>query len=112
MSVQVDFTLSRVEVGTLDIPLEPPTAVGGWTIEYQMWRRQGATGTPLSLKSIASGYDAVSGITMINSGQGMFRVSLAPADVSGMSPGNYYYQIIRTDSGQQTLLTQGYRMMG
>lgn len=106
----IDFTLGRSEKGTLNVTTNPPTMIGGWTLECQMTKRQGGA-TALVIKSMASGYYGVSGMDMVNSGQGNYTVGFFPAEVSGKDPGAYSYNISRTDSGYQTTLVFGSRLM-
>jgi hypothetical protein len=57
---------------------------------------------------MASGYYGVSGMNIVNSGQGQFRITLDAVDTSGFVAGNYAYEIRRLNSGNITSLTQGY----
>lgn len=109
MPVLVDFVLYTAEDGTLGVAMSPPTPVGGWTLQFTMTRRLG--GTPIITKSVASGFNGASGITVVNSGAGQFNVALHPADVSGVDPGAYWYQVQRLDSGFATCVSEGSRLM-
>ncbi len=87
--------------------LAPPTAVGGWTVVYEQMKR--ADGVPFITKQIASGFSAQSGITVVNSGQGVFAIQLFQSEMSGRNPGAFFYRVRRTDSGSLTPVSEGYR---
>lgn len=111
MPVDVDFQLNLPEAGTLAFSLLEPTPVGGWSIQFTLWRRFGMPqSSGLVTKSVASGFNNVSGINITNSGTGALNVSFFPGEVSGLNPGAYAYQIARTDSGFQTELSKGFRL--
>lgn len=110
MPVLIDFTLARSAKGTITMSVDPPTAIGGWTLQFQMTKRPGST-SGLVTKSMASGYYNVSGMNITNSGQGVMSINFFPGEVSGMDLGIYAYQIQRLDSGFQTNLTAGWRLM-
>ena len=103
MPISTDFELARYADGTLVMPLTPPTAIGGWTVRFQIYKRMGGS-TPLVTKWAASGFgNGVSGITITNSGQGVLSVPInSSGDMSGQDPGNYFYQFDRLDSGAST----------
>ena len=113
MPVEVNFSLGRYENGVLTISMAPPTPIGAWSIQFTMWRRFGMPITSgLVTKSVTSGYGAgQSGITIVNSGIGIFNVSLNPPEVSGLAAGNYSYRVERLDSGSATGISQGFRSM-
>lgn len=111
MAVLVDFTLLRQEDAVLNVSMSPPVAVGGWDIRFQMAKRFGAE-SGLVTKSVASGFNGQSGITVVNSGQGVFSVRMNSPNTSGREFGNYAFAITRFTSGSQTVLTEGYVMLG
>lgn len=102
-----DFSLHKREDADITVPLVPETAIGGWTVEAQFSKRFGSS-SGLITKSMASGYYGVSGMDIVNSGQGQFQFSLRSNDTSGLDAGIYAYTIRRLDSGFVTDLTQGY----
>lgn len=115
MAVTLDFTLERRAAGTLNISMTPPTNLGGHDVRFVLWRRENhASGyvSGLVLKSMASGYgNGVSGIMLVNSGTGEFNVSLAPGDFSGhFEPGLFAFKVVRMTSGQEAVLTEGFRL--
>ena len=107
MPVYTEVTVTRYDDGVLTIGLAPPTAIGGWDISFEVEKRFGGT-SGLIVKSIASGYNGQSGITITNSGAGIFTVSITSPNVSGLDYGAYAYQACRLDSGFITTLAEGY----
>lgn len=111
MPLVKNFSLPLYENGTIVIGLTPATAIGGWDIRFQMMKAQG--GTSLLTKYVSSGFTSyVSGMTIINSGEGRIGLRFYPAEVSGLDPGNYFYRIDRTQSGFSTGLVEGIRTAG
>ena len=118
MAVQVDFAIARFDDGVLVLALEPPEPVGGWQVQFTQWRRfpYNTSGAPVSgliTKSCASGYGGgQSGITVTNSGAGIFSITLFATDISGeIDQGNYAYRVERLDSGYRSVLSEGFRQM-
>ncbi len=109
MSQFSDWALAKDEDGTLTIQMTPPTAVGGWDARFDIAKRFG--GTPIVTKYVASGFNGVSGITITNSGQGIFSVRIDAADSSGLDEGVYASWLKRTSSGFSTVLFEGYRLL-
>jgi hypothetical protein len=112
MATNSDFSLYSREDCTLTISMTPPTAIGGWGIEFRMQRYFGDTQSGGLLKSVASGFSGASGITITNSGQGIFAVDLQAGNTSGLPFGNYAYTAERVDAGQKTVLSIGYALIG
>jgi hypothetical protein len=108
--MQMDFAYTIRNDGTLGITLAPPIPVGGQSFVFGVGVRLGGS-MNLIQKSIASGF-AGSGITITNSGNGQFNVTIAAQDTSGWSPGNYAYQFQRTQSGQFSTAVEGYMILG
>ena len=106
----MDFALARYEDGVLTIPMVPPVAIGGWSIRYTEQKRFGGS-TNLITKSVASGFNGASGITITNSGQGIFNIAINSVDSSGLEYGNDAFVVERMDSGHRTSLTEGYRLI-
>lgn len=111
MPILTNFGLIRMEDGVLTISIVPSTSIGGWNIEWSLVKRFGGV-TPLVTKSVASGYNGVSGITIVDSGAGVFNVAINSVDTSGLDPGNYATGADRLTSGRRTSLTQGYLLLG
>ena len=106
MPVQADFSMSKLEDGVLQINMTPAVPIGGWSILFQVVKRFGGT-SGLIVKSAASGFNGTSGITVTNSGNGVFNVNIWSADTSGLQFGNYVYNATRTNSGFNTVLSEG-----
>lgn len=104
-----DFVWTKWDDGTLVVEMADPIPVGGLSIEFKTQRRFGddfASG--YVTKSMASGFYGVSGMNIVNSGEGKFNVAIAGVDTSGMDCGEYAFKIARTDSGSRTSYTEGY----
>ena len=103
---QQDFSLCKGEDGILVISMTPPVPIGGWPIEWSASVAFG--GTAFVTKSCASGYHGVSGITIQNSGAGIFQVRINSVDTSGVEFGAYAQKCLRTQSGFQTEIENGF----
>lgn len=110
MPTNTDFQLGKMEAGTLTVYMAPPVAVGGWTVEFKVQKYFGDS-SGLIQKYLASGLNGASGITVTNSGQGVFAIDLQKINTSGLPFGNYAYTVERTDSGQETILSIGYMLI-
>jgi hypothetical protein len=102
-----NFALVKYEDGTLVVTMAPPLSVANWSVKAQISKRYDAL-SGVIIKSCASGFDEVSGITTLNAGNGQFAVRFNSPDTSGLTPGNYAYSVQRMDSGQRTVLAEGY----
>lgn len=110
MPVYGDFTLGQREDGSLTIPMSPPQPIGGFTLEFTVLSHFGGI-SGLITKSCASGFYS-SGITLVNSGQGILQISINAGDTSGWVPNAYPFVVQRLDSGFRTDLTTGYLLLG
>lgn len=109
--VFTELSLISYSDGLLTIGLQPPTAIGGWAIDCKVTKRFGGE-SGLIQKSCASGYgNGASGITVTNSGQGIFAVRVNEGNTSGLDPGTYAILAKRTNSGFVTPLTQGWLIL-
>ena len=107
MSTLANFPLTKDTDNNLDISIVPAVSIGGWSMEFEVQKNfWGSSG--LILKSVSSGLNGASGITVTDSGQGQLRVRLNAVDSSGLAYGAYAYQLNRTNSGFQTVLSEGY----
>ena len=109
MAIFTDFVLFSAENGIVTVAMTPPTPIGGWTLQFTMTHRP--NGTPIIVKSMASGYYGTSGMNIVNSGQGIMSIALYPSEVSGLDPSTYAWNVYRLDSGFATDIAQGYRLM-
>lgn len=107
MANHVDVPLSWNEDANYRVGVAPPTPIGGWTIEFNMYARIG--GEPIVTLYTASGYNGASGLSIANSGDGILDIPLyLRSYLSGRDFGNYPYYAKRTDSGYVTNLVEGY----
>lgn len=108
MPIQQDFGLVLREDGVIQTVMEPSTNIAGWNLQTLVTKRPGHL-SGLIVKSAASGYGGgQSGITITNSGQGIFTTAINSVDSSGFDPGAYAYRTERLDSGFRSVLTEGY----
>lgn len=110
MPTPANFTISRRQDMVLTVPLAPPVIIGGWDVRFQVNHNfpLAPVLSGLIVKSMASGFYNVSGMNIVNSGEGIFRININSPDTSGLEMGNYAYTISRTNSGSVTSLTEGY----
>ena len=114
MPIFTNFSIVKMEDGVLTVQLVNPVPIGGWSITAAFSKRLG--GDPWVYKYMASGLSngtsgnpyGASGITIVNSGTGVFQVRLDAADTSGLNSQNIAFDINRTDSGHRTCIAQGY----
>lgn len=108
-----DFNIAEYSDGTITIPMSPPVNVGGMSVLFTVARRF-LSDAPIALRSAATGFGGgQSGVTVLNSGEGVFKVTLpTPEEMSGRDPGNYACQLECIDSGRRGPLWQGYMVVG
>jgi hypothetical protein len=100
MAAIANISFYKGEDVTLTVTMSPATTITGWTLQFTL-RKQFGDATALVTKTIGSG------ITVTDATNGVFTVSLASADTSGLDLRAYVYDIQRTDSGNRTVLTIG-----
>ncbi len=110
MAIPINFSLIRGEDAILNVNLNPPTPIGGWNLQFRVNKRFGSC-SGLIFKNSASGFNGVSGITITNSGQGMFQIGINSVDTSGFQFGNYSFSTTRLDSGNVTVLNTGFLVL-
>lgn len=106
MPLQVDYALAVGEDGTITLSLSTPVGIGGMNIEFVVMPR--FDGEPFITKSMASGFYGVSGMNIVESGEGIMRVNLYETEFSGRPYGNYASQWRRLDSGYHKIISEGY----
>lgn len=112
MAIQFDMPLAKFEDGILTVSLSPPTAIGGWDIRFHSQKRFGTITSGAVIKSCSSGFGAgQSGITVVNSGQGIMNIRINEANTSGWEFGNYAATVQRFSSGFRTVLSQGFLIL-
>ena len=107
MPVYTDITMLKFEDGTFIVSLAPQSPIGGNNLRWQVVKRFGST-SGLITKSVASGYNNVSGINVTNSGAGVMQITLNSSDTSGLDYGNYVYALERLDSCSRTVISEGF----
>lgn len=107
MPIVENITISPNTDCVIQCQISPPTPVGSWSAEFVVKNRFfGISG--LIQGSTASGYsNYVSGMSVINSGNGLLAARITQPQISGWSPGAYVYEFARTGSGVNSLLSCG-----
>ncbi len=108
--IQGDYTFGRGETFALVISLQSPSPIGGWPISWDLHHRFGGI-SGLIHKECNSGFSGVSGITVTNSGNGVFSVLINAPDTSGFQSKNYASQATRNLSGAVSILHQGFAVL-
>jgi hypothetical protein len=100
-ATQANFSFYKGEDVTITDTMSPATNITGWSLQFTV-RKNFGDATALITKTIGSG------ITVTDLTNGIFKIAVANADTSGLTPGAYVYDVERTDSGNRTVLTTGY----
>jgi hypothetical protein len=95
MSVQSNVAIFQGEDVSLNFTLTPPADITGWTIVSTIKDKLGGTTqfTPV--------------VTITDAGRGKFKAALPRANTSSLSPGDFVWDVRRTDSGNNTVLAHG-----
>lgn len=93
-----DITL-RLEVTTTGVGGGPAVDITGWAISFSMQRR--TPGSIVLSKTVGSG------ITITDGPNGRADVVLSDDDTNALIPGDYDYDLKRTDSDSEAVLTTG-----
>lgn len=109
MPVINDFPLFLGNDQIVPVTIAPPTPIGGYDLLFRVTRNYGSTSGFIT-KSAASGYNGVSGITIISSGGGQLQVRINAVDSSGLGQGAYFYALTRINSGFVTELAEGFML--
>ena len=107
MPIQVDAPFVKFDDGILVVTLQPSIPIGGQNYQFECQNRFGGVSGRI-VKSMASGRYNVSGMNIVNSGQGVMNVTIDSANTSGLQYGNYAFTIQRLDSGNRSTVTEGY----
>lgn len=88
---------------TITDTLSPITNITGWAIEFWLRRRYGDD-VPLIIKRTGG-----AGITIDNGAGGVYSIVVGSSDTArpDVDDGAFVYEIRRTDSGQQVVLSHG-----
>jgi hypothetical protein len=98
-TVTANLSISKGEDVTVTDTITA-TDITGWSLTFSL-KRQYGDASALLTKTVGAG------ITITSAGSGIFTVAIARADTTGLDPRTYVYDIQRTDSGHQTVLTTG-----
>jgi hypothetical protein len=101
MSIAQNLSCLAGEAVVITVTMDTPPAGGisGWTLAFYLKK---AYADLAALVTKTSG----TGIAVVDATAGVFTVTLATADTD-QAPGNYVYDVWRTDSGQETALVHG-----
>jgi hypothetical protein len=95
MSIQSNLVIFQGEDVTLNFQMTPAQDISGWTLSGTVKPYLGGsasfTFTP----------------TVVDGGRGQFRASWPRGNTSGLSPGDFVWDVRRTDSGANTVLAHG-----
>lgn len=108
MPITVNFELPRGTDGILTLQMEPPVNTSGWDIHFQVQKRFGASSGLFDAWCGSNGLNNVSGINMRDGNQGILDITVKGIYTSGLPFANYAHTTTRTNSGFNTLLSQGY----
>ncbi len=106
MPTQTSFSLVKTDDGAFLFGIQPPINISGLPIEFNLMSRFNAT--PLVTLYCASGFNNVSGLNVTNGPQGVLTVNYFHQYVSGRDYQNYAFTIVRTSSGHQTTMAEGF----
>lgn len=107
MPARGEFRFTRGEDVTLLIPLDTPSPLGGKPLEFQVLNRFGGA-SGLIVKTCNSGFNGVSGLAVVNSGQGQLQADIWSPDTSGWVPKSYVYQVDDLSSGVRSRISEGF----
>ena len=99
-AVQANFSFYKGEDVAISDTMSPATAIAGWSLQFTV-RKKFGDATALVTKTTGAG------ITITDSVNGVFKITLAGADTAGLDLTAYVYDIQRIDSGSRTVLTIG-----
>jgi hypothetical protein len=95
MSVPSNFSFFQGEDVLLKFQLTPPADMTGWSLTCSIKDKLGGT---LQFNPA---------VTIIDAGRGFFQASLPRASTSALAPGDYVWDVRRTDPGANTVLAHG-----
>src|SRR5687768_16887689 len=100
MSIASHLTWFRSDDVRIVARAVAPTDVTGWAVTFQV--RDSLGGTSRITKTTGGG-----GISLTDAGRGVLTIIIAKADTQGLAPGNYVWDLKRTDTGSNTVLAHG-----
>lgn len=110
MAEITNFSYTRFEDGALIYMLTPQAPIGGLSLKWCMSDRFGSE-EPFVVKYLSSGLNGASGISVTNSGQGVFTVTLNSVDTSGLEAKNYATWAVITSSGRYKEVAKGFLVL-
>ena len=103
-----DFSFSRGENFDLVVNISPPTPIGNWELSFNVGKRFGGDGDLINCYAGSGTPNGSSGITIQNSGAGIFSIAINPANTSGLDYGNYAYWIEKSPPGNTIITSEGF----
>src|SRR4051794_1726099 len=95
MSVQSNISFFQGEDLLLTFTMTPPTDISGWTLSSTVKDKLGGT----------TQFTPTYAIT--DAGRGVFTLTWTRAQTSALTPGDYVWDVRRTDSGFNKVLAHG-----
>jgi hypothetical protein len=95
MSIATNLAFFQGEDILLNFALFPPADITGWTLTGTVKDKLGGT-TQFTFTP-----------TITNAGKGLFQVSWPRSQTSALNPGDYVWDVRRTDTGQNSVLANG-----
>lgn len=95
MSVASNFQFFQGEDVEIDFTLVPPQDMTGWTLTSSVSATLG--GSIIFNPSV----------TITDAGRGLFKVLWPRSSTENLAPGDYVWDVRRTDSGKNTVLAHG-----
>ncbi len=95
MSVQSNLEFFQGEDIFLTLVLTPPQDITGWTLQGTVRNALGGT-VQFSYAGVVS-----------DAGRGTFTITWGRSNTSTLAPGDYVWDVRRTDSGKNTVLAHG-----
>jgi hypothetical protein len=101
VATQANIEFYKGEDVVLTVSMSPTTNISGWTLAFTL-KKLYTDNTPVFTKTTGGG-----GITITDSVNGVFTITIASADTSGLDLRAYAFDIQRTNAGNRTVLTIG-----
>jgi hypothetical protein len=95
VSVQSNVAFFQGEDVVLYFQLTPPQDISSWTLTSSVKNKLGGT-----LQFSPS-------VTVVDGGRGRFKASLTRTNTSALAPGDYVWDVRRTDPGNNAVLAHG-----
>jgi len=115
--ILADYTLGTMEDGSLNVVMNPPVPISGWSIQFSLMHRFGSD-SPFYIASLASGYSnlnasgfGISGITLVNGATGQIRIAIPESATSGLQYGNYASMVQKLNPWPALTMSEGYLIL-